>query len=499
MDVTPQLIEQIDFAEKFRGYDPDQVDDFLERVGATIAELDKSLREANERADRAEAELATRGAAPTVAAAPVATMTDEEEAMQSTRTLMMAKRTADAAIADARQEAQKLVEDARTSVQQQQAQAQTEADRIVGEARVKADQMTQKATADANREYGTRRDQILAEIGDLEKRKSGVHEHLSAIEGRLGEYRSGLTTIHGAIASVLDDPSTALREPLAGLEPPAATTAAPVVEATAAPATAAPTIDQPAVDASFADSSFGDSSLTGSSIEQGPLTDSSFDDPATSPGHDVLDHDAFAAAPDPWSQAPAEHIAPVNSSTDVLATGVDTESAFAEAGFAEVGFSEPGLGDGGFSQPVMTEPTFGETAYAAEASVVADGAFSDAEVGAADPWGPGSWNEVAAGDATGSIPAFAETAAVAEVQSFDAPAAFAPGDAFAAPDGQFAAGGQAFSDFPSDGLPVIGQDRYTRDLDQAVNQAGDAPDDAMAAFFEGDDAEQPQRRFGRRR
>ena len=57
MDVTPQLIEQIDFSEKFRGYDQDQVDDFLERVGATIAELNKSLREANDRLEEAEQTL----------------------------------------------------------------------------------------------------------------------------------------------------------------------------------------------------------------------------------------------------------------------------------------------------------------------------------------------------------------------------------------------------------------------------------------------------------
>ncbi|MEI2653437.1 MAG: DivIVA domain-containing protein [Microthrixaceae bacterium] len=218
MDVTPQLIEQIDFAEKFRGYDPDQVDDFLERVGATLAELTKTSRDAIARAERAEAELRNAPEASRAPAAAAAAMSDEEEAMQSTRTLMMAKRTADAAIADARQEAQKLVADARTAAEQQAREARTEADRIVGEARVNADQMTQKATAEANREYGARRDQILAEIGELENRKVGMASQLVAIEGRLEEYRSALSSVHGAIGAVLDDPETALRSPLPGID-----------------------------------------------------------------------------------------------------------------------------------------------------------------------------------------------------------------------------------------------------------------------------------------
>ena len=218
MDVTPQLIEQIDFAEKFRGYDPDQVDDFLERVGATLAELTKTSRDAIARAERAEAELRNAPEASRAPAAAAAAMSDEEEAMQSTRTLMMAKRTADAAIADARQEAQKLVADARTAAEQQAREARTEADRIVGEARVNADQMTQKATAEANREYGARRDQILAEIGELENRKVGMASQLVAIEGRLEEYRSALSGVHGAIGAVLDDPETALRSPLPGID-----------------------------------------------------------------------------------------------------------------------------------------------------------------------------------------------------------------------------------------------------------------------------------------
>ena len=106
MDVTPQMIEEVDFAEKFRGYDPDQVDEFLVRTGATIVSLAATVDDLRARVGAAEQELeAARQAGP----AARQQMTDEQEAEESTRTLMLAKRTADAAIADARQEAQRLL------------------------------------------------------------------------------------------------------------------------------------------------------------------------------------------------------------------------------------------------------------------------------------------------------------------------------------------------------------------------------------------------------
>jgi len=460
MDVTPQLIEQIDFSEKFRGYDPDQVDDFLERVGATIAELSKTSREALQRAERAEAELRN---APEPSRAPAAVMSDEEEAMQSTRTLMMAKRTADAAIADARQEAQKLVADARATAEQQQREAQTEADRIVGEARVNADQMTQKATAEANREYGIRRDQILAEIGELENRKVGMAGQLLAIESRLDEYRAGLGTIHGAIGSILDNPEAALRSPLPGVD------VASIARSTVEPAAVQP--------AAFESSAFESSAFESS---------------------------AFDARPEPVADTSSTEVAdPAPVETAAFETGAFETGAFESAAFEPVAFdapAEPAFADA-FTEPssddafdagrgshfgdaTLLDPDELAVPYAetggTELLASAELAWSDDEraddAPAADPWGPGSWGEVSA---------FTE-----------APVGFASdGEAF---DDANATAAHAFSEFPSDGLPVIGQDRYNRDLDQAVNQPDEHHDDAMSAFFEGDDDPQT-RRFGRRR
>jgi vacuolar-type H+-ATPase subunit H len=388
-------------------------------------------------------------------------MSDEEEAMQSTRTLMMAKRTADAAIADARQEAQKLLADARTTAEQQQRDAQTEADRIVGEARVNADQMTQKATAEASREYGARRDQILAEIGDLENRKVSIASQLTAIEARLEEYRSGLSTIHGAIGGVLDDPETALRSPIPGLDlaslsqPPAETAFAPAETAFAPAETAfapAETAFAPA-DTAFATADAFDTGV----LDEVPA-DAAFSAPRSEPTDDAFGDDAFGAA-------------------------AFEDSAFDKTAFDDTSFDAGSFRSGGgshFGEATLLDPNDLAVPYAdggTELTGASDLVWSDDEPSddaPADPWGPGSWNEVSA---------FTE-----------APAAFATDDAAFEPE----SASNAFSDFPSEGLPVIGQDRYNRDLDQAVNQPDEQHDDAMAAFFEGDDDPQ-SRRFGRRR
>ena len=43
MELTPKLLETQHFPERFRGYDPDAVDDFLERVAAGLGEMQARL------------------------------------------------------------------------------------------------------------------------------------------------------------------------------------------------------------------------------------------------------------------------------------------------------------------------------------------------------------------------------------------------------------------------------------------------------------------------
>src|SRR5947208_12398527 len=78
MKLTAQELRTVEFRERWRGYDPDQVDDFLERVAAGLEQLTE------------------RGAL------------NGDAAVQ--RTLVLAQRTAEAAVAEAEERGRVLVE-----------------------------------------------------------------------------------------------------------------------------------------------------------------------------------------------------------------------------------------------------------------------------------------------------------------------------------------------------------------------------------------------------
>ena len=46
MDGNPQLLTDVKFSTHRKGYDPDEVDNFLERVSAAVAQLQDKLRQA---------------------------------------------------------------------------------------------------------------------------------------------------------------------------------------------------------------------------------------------------------------------------------------------------------------------------------------------------------------------------------------------------------------------------------------------------------------------
>jgi DivIVA domain-containing protein len=61
MELTPQLLETQHFPERFRGYDPDAVDDFLERVAAGLSEMQTRLDDVADRLIAAEARTNQNG------------------------------------------------------------------------------------------------------------------------------------------------------------------------------------------------------------------------------------------------------------------------------------------------------------------------------------------------------------------------------------------------------------------------------------------------------
>ena len=171
MELTPQLLETQQFPEKFRGYDCDDVDDFLERVGVGVAELLDRLKVAETQVETlAEAAKQAPVAAPAapIAAAPSTLKSDAE---QVGRALVLAQQAADSAVAEAKREAADLTAAARLDSAKLRDEAQKQAsevrrqadaaaesaergaaehsDRILAEARVEAERSLAKARSEA--------------------------------------------------------------------------------------------------------------------------------------------------------------------------------------------------------------------------------------------------------------------------------------------------------------------------------------------------------------
>ena len=145
MDVSPKTLREVEFREKLRGYNPDDVDEFLERVAAGLEILQERLRQATERAVRAEQRASET--------------TEGDDAMR--RTLVLAQRTADLAVQEARDEAARIVAAADGQAQAVRAEAAEHARRTIDDA-------TREAWAQVGR-LESARDQLQGEITALEQ------------------------------------------------------------------------------------------------------------------------------------------------------------------------------------------------------------------------------------------------------------------------------------------------------------------------------------------
>jgi len=152
MELTPQTLREVEFRERWRGYDPDDVDDFLEKAATAIEELHARLREYTERSMVAEQRL-TESA-------------DTEGALR--HTLVLAQRTADSAVAEAQESAARILRDA-----EERARA------IVGEARQEAD----RAAEESQR-------QLRVDVTLLETAKVQLQADIDALDQYLAEERA---------------------------------------------------------------------------------------------------------------------------------------------------------------------------------------------------------------------------------------------------------------------------------------------------------------------
>ncbi|MEO7837169.1 MAG: DivIVA domain-containing protein [Acidimicrobiales bacterium] len=175
MDVSPQSIREIEFREKLRGYNQDDVDEFLERLAAGVEILQERLREATERALRAEQQARE--------------VFDGDDSLR--RTLGLAQRTADLAVQEARGQAERIIEVA-------EAQAVVIVDDALEQARCLAEEA---------------QSQIWADVGRLEAAREQLRQDVATLALYLDGERDRAET-------VLTEAAAQLHRAVAGPSPP---------------------------------------------------------------------------------------------------------------------------------------------------------------------------------------------------------------------------------------------------------------------------------------
>ena len=164
LDVSAQTLRDVTFREKFRGYHPDDVDEFLEQVAEGITYLQGRLREAQERVGDTDAVPLRSG--------PV----ENDEAMR--RTLVLAQRTAELAIQE----------------------GQHEAERIQSEARARAEAIVSRAEEAARRTVEETNARLREEVAGLEAARQRLRDEVADLERYLEEQRQQL---HASLSAAL--------------------------------------------------------------------------------------------------------------------------------------------------------------------------------------------------------------------------------------------------------------------------------------------------------
>ena len=147
MELTPKVFDDVEFRERFRGYDPDEVDAFLEQVARSVQELDQKLKDAIDRAEKAEARARDAG--------------DADEALR--RTLVLAQRTADAAVSEAEARAAALMAEAEGKA----ATTVSDADRHAATTRGEADTYALRTREEADTEAATKVSETEAKVAEM--------------------------------------------------------------------------------------------------------------------------------------------------------------------------------------------------------------------------------------------------------------------------------------------------------------------------------------------
>lgn len=152
MELTPIDVEQKAFTQALRGYQMDEVDDFLDEIVTALRGYDQRLRDAQEKIRALEADASSRGGDETTIS----------------RAILVAQRSADSLLAEAK----------------------VDADRIRNSAKAEAESLHAEREMERNR--------AQTEIDGMRQKVSGLRQTLAvlveAVGGRIGEMDSEISS-----------------------------------------------------------------------------------------------------------------------------------------------------------------------------------------------------------------------------------------------------------------------------------------------------------------
>ncbi len=261
MEMSPKAIAAVTFPVVRKGYDPEQVRSFLSQLSRGVEELQNRALQAE-----AKARLTTAGPA----AAPEASMESV------TKVLAQAQRTADATVAEARDEAEGI-----------RRQASERAESILAEAKAHGAQVVTAAEQEALRTGEVTRGRVAAEVDALEAQRAALSTDVESLTAHVVAQRERLASTVAILTQALESPEGLQPVPPPALAAPPDEPAGPALVASEAVQTSepAPTEAVPVTDTRAQASAFpapAPSAPGGPPAAQDPLgQDPVFQDPVT--------------------------------------------------------------------------------------------------------------------------------------------------------------------------------------------------------------------------
>lgn len=218
MALSPQRVRETNFKSVRKGYDPAEVESFVEEVAAALetAQNEATAMEARARAAVARlqelSQQAGDGGAAAEAQPEISAKVEESETIS--RTLLLAQRTADTTVAEAQAEADRLLGAARDDAAGNLDEARAEAAAMLDAARTEARRAGESERVQVEGEVQAllaRRDFLESDVDHLEQylvaQRERIVEVVASLDDLVQRVPGGLADMRKPLLSAADDPA----------------------------------------------------------------------------------------------------------------------------------------------------------------------------------------------------------------------------------------------------------------------------------------------------